>query len=146
MGRPLSGLPKRCAKCKVVLPDKYQTWQTAVPYCKACGTVYARELRRRDPEKARTRERKYELRRRYGIEAADYDRLLKKQRGRCAICRSPEPGSAGSKPWKYFAVDHCHLTSKVRGLLCANCNRVLGIAKDSSRLLRKAAEYLEKVV
>ncbi len=40
-------------------------------------------------------------------------------------------------------LDHCHATGAKRGWLCNNCNVMLGNAKDSPAILRKAAEYLD---
>lgn len=60
--------------------------------------------------------------RRYGIDAAQYDAMLSQQRGRCAICG----GGVSCNKTKYFDVDHDHRTGKVRGLLCRQCNVMLG--------------------
>lgn len=61
----------------------------------------------------------------YGITADDYEELLKRQGGKCAICRA-RPRS------KRLAVDHNHTTGEVRGLLCSRCNHdLLGSAWDS---------------
>ena len=77
-------------------------------------------------------------RRRYGLTPRDYDRLLAAQGNRCEICGTPvEPG-------KRLHVDHDHETGKVRGLLCGNCNRGLGLYKDSPVYLANAITYLEK--
>lgn len=67
----------------------------------------------------------------------DYDVMLEKQGGGCAVCgvRPPEG--------KSLAVDHNHETGAVRGILCDKCNQAIGSFKDSPALLRKAAEYLE---
>lgn len=43
-----------------------------------------------------------------------------------------------------LVVDHCHDTGKIRGLLCHNCNRALGLLKDSVHTLESAIDYLEK--
>ena len=42
-----------------------------------------------------------------------------------------------------LVVDHCHATGKVRGLLCHNCNRALGLLKDKISVLKNAIQYLE---
>src|SRR5262245_58865038 len=60
--------------------------------------------------------------RQYGISAAEYDALLKKQNGACAICRR--------RSKERLCVDHCHLTGMMRGLLWRRCNLALGILKD----------------
>lgn len=65
---------------------------------------------------------------RYGITADDYDRMLKEQDGKCKLCNKEEHvrGTTPDKKPKRLAVDHCHKTGKVRGLLCHNCNVMLG--------------------
>ena len=76
----------------------------------------------------------------YGIDGREYDRLLDLQGGRCAICRTREPGS--KRP--VFAVDHDHVTNQVRGLLCYGCNTALGLLRDDPQLLRAAVRYVER--
>jgi hypothetical protein len=72
--------------------------------------------------------------RRYGILPAEYDALLAKQGGACAICRKRAKGR--------LCVDHCHLTGTIRGLLCHACNRALGALKDDQASLVAALAYL----
>ncbi len=74
----------------------------------------------------------------YGITEEDYERMLEEQDHLCAICR--EPCSSGRR----LAVDHCHLTGKVRGLLCMNCNIALGKLKDSVKIAQSLIRYLEE--
>lgn len=85
-----------------------------------------------------------ELRCKYGLTAEGYYALLWFQNETCAICRQPE--SAVDTRWtnkpKRLAVDHCHVTGRVRGLLCSACNLGLGGLKTPTRL-RRAAIYLE---
>ncbi len=69
-----------------------------------------------------------------------YDEMFEKQGGRCAICRSDEPG--WSKGWH---VDHCHQKGHVRGVLCHKCNLMIGLASDNPDTLRAAANYLSMV-
>jgi hypothetical protein len=78
------------------------------------------------------------LQKNYGISLEEYRTLVEKQKGLCLICqKAPED--------KALAVDHCHATGRVRGLLCIPCNVGLGNFKDDPKLLQKAAEYLEKI-
>lgn len=42
-----------------------------------------------------------------------------------------------------MAIDHCHETHKVRGLLCMDCNIALGLMKDDPDRLRALAAYAE---
>jgi hypothetical protein len=79
-------------------------------------------------------ERERHLIRKYGITQSDYENMFNEQDGKCAIC--------GKKQDKAFDVDHCHKTGEVRGLLCTNCNRMIGHAADSPDRLIAAADYL----
>src|SRR5262245_24246278 len=86
-------------------------------------------------DKYLTLERDRQYRARYGITLADYDRMLSEQDGKCKICKSDKAGKTG----QCFAVDHCHSTGKVRGLLCIDCNgRLAWYEKHASA----AAAYL----
>lgn len=66
-----------------------------------------------------------------------YLELLSRQGGRCAIC-----GMESCSTNRAFAVDHCHDTGKIRGLLCFHCNTGLGKFKDSPELIQSAHDYL----
>src|SRR5262245_3545977 len=93
----------------------------------------ARRLANRDELNARRKGQ--DLQRLYGISQADYDVLLAKQGGRCAICRKlPEN--------ERLCVDHCHLTGMIRGLLCRQCNFGLGSLREDQRALVAALAYL----
>lgn len=92
-----------------------------------------------NPEQRRITTRRCHLKREYGITNEQYDAMFEDQQGRCAICGTDKP----TGKWKCFAVDHNHETGAVRALLCNECNRGIGLLKDSAELLRKAAEYLD---
>jgi hypothetical protein len=81
--------------------------------------------------------RKHRLRCIYGISLEEYDAMLDRQGGVCAICkRKPDEGKA-------LFVDHCHVTGRVRGLLCGKCNSVLAFGNDDPDILRAAIAYLQ---
>lgn len=81
------------------------------------------------------------LRHRYGIEVAEYDRLLAQQGGRCAICKEPSGGGRSKPHHKRLCVDHDHDSGRVRGLLCDSCNLAIGYA-GTIEVLLAAVEYL----
>jgi hypothetical protein len=97
-------------------------------YCKPCHNRITRDYID-DHGGARN----YHLRRRYGITAEHFDRMLEEQGGLCAICQEAPAGH----------VDHDHKTKRVRGLLCFNCNGALGQFRDRTDLMVKAVAYLE---
>lgn len=94
--------------------------------------AYMRDWHKKNPLKSKN----LYLKRSFGIDIDEYMALLESQNGKCAIC-------GGEDEWFNLAVDHCHDKKHVRGLLCSQCNRGLGLFRDSPDLLRKAAEYLE---
>jgi len=88
--------------------------------------------------------RKAQLLRRYGISVEDFERMLERQDGRCAICKRTEPGTRG------WHVDHDHSHHEdgsgcpdcVRGILCSLCNNALGMVNDSTEILNNMISYL----
>lgn len=91
----------------------------------------------KDPEAYRRKELTKNLKSCYNLELSAYEDMVREQRGVCKIC-----GKTDSKG-RRLAVDHCHETGLVRGLLCDKCNKGLGQFSDSPELVRKALEYLE---
>ena len=83
--------------------------------------------------------KKIDLRRHHNITVEQYDEQLNKQDGKCAICHRPQEDFK-----KRFCVDHDHLTNKIRGILCDNCNLILGHANDDINILSEAIQYIEK--
>lgn len=72
-----------------------------------------------------------------GVTQDDYLRMLTEQQGRCGICNK----RLYSKRYKAFAVDHCHTTGRIRGLLCTKCNTGLGLFCDDPIALQRAIEW-----
>lgn len=75
-----------------------------------------------------------------------FEELLIKQNNCCAICKMPEFITNGvkSQKEKMLAIDHCHKTLKIRGLLCHKCNVSLGALNDSIDTLQSAIDYLKQ--
>ena len=102
-----------------------------------------REKRYRDSNPDREREK--HLKKNYGISLAVYDAMWDAQDGVCAICKRPETAvnpNTGSP--RRLAVDHCHTTGMIRGLLCTNCNGAIGKLRDDIALFESAIDYLTK--
>ena len=74
------------------------------------------------------------LMRTYGITTEEYEDMYLAVTGHCQIC---------GEYWDILAVDHDHETGKVRGLLCQQCNRGIGIFQDDPIRVRQALTYLQ---
>lgn len=105
---------------------------------KAAHLAAGNEYRHRN--RAQVNERMYlnSLRRLYGVSLMAYAFMLVAQQSRCAICRR-RPGEQGVK--QRLCVDHNHETGAVRGLLCNECNRGLGLLQTGN--LCAAIGYLK---
>lgn len=124
---------KKCTKCKQEkAKDSFikhpHTKDSLGVYCKPCRTEIRQEYIKKNPHK---RHRRAKL----GITLEQYNDLLTKQNGKCAICFSVDKNRA-------LSVDHCHLTGQIRGLLCTSCNNALGLFKDNVETIIKAASYV----
>jgi hypothetical protein len=107
---------------------------------KAYHCQKTKEWRVRHPDYKAVRDpiatRASKLRIKFGVTLEEYERLLVLQDGVCAICK--RPCSSGRR----LAVDHCHKTGMIRGLLCKACNTAIGFLDDSTHLLDRAMSYL----
>lgn len=103
---------------------------------------YARLYRENNREAHRESSRESVRRWRYkkfNFTVEDYDRMVIKQGDRCACCDCLKP-----EDMLYWCVDHDHVTNRVRGLICNNCNGGIGFLGDSVEGVRKALTYLER--
>jgi hypothetical protein len=136
-----------CSVCKQTKPETdfhlNRTRKRGYTYkCKGCISAYGKLRGASNPSFYRERS----LLQKYGLTVAQYDDLLTKQNGRCAICTTTDPGDSN------FHVDHDHACCPgditcgacVRGLLCQTCNHMLGNARDSTSTLKAAVKYLNK--
>lgn len=81
------------------------------------------------------------LRNKFGMTVGDYDRMLLEQNGVCKICKLPQSRARNTRPDR-MCIDHCHSSDIIRGLLCSECNCLLGYAKDNTQTLLDAVEYI----
>ena len=86
---------------------------------------------------------KHRLREKYGMTIKEYNDMLESQGNVCAICGESEQVLHNGLP-RLMAVDHNHSTGAVRGILCNNCNRLIGLAEEDTHLLEKAIAYLSQ--
>lgn len=91
-------------------------------------------IKYRQSEKFKTTNERSRIKRLYGITPEIYKEMLEKRGGVCDICKQ----ASSIK----LQIDHCHLTKKVRGLLCGSCNMALGLMKDDIIILSNAINYL----
>lgn len=135
-------------------------------YCKPCWNVRTRAYQKANPEQikatAKRQRRKHRVKIRarqsewyrenlehrkvvrrkntlagYGLTPEDYEKMLKSQKGTCAICKGPPGGR-----WKHFAVDHDHKTEATRGLLCVHCNLAIGQLEEDTSRMHACVDYL----
>ncbi len=128
---------RRCSKCRkdrtldlfFIKKEKNPKYFRFNSPCKICMREHNKQ--RKDYL------RNYHLIRNFGISEDQYNEILEKQDGKCKICNK-HPSV------KKLAVDHCHKTGKIRGLLCEKCNTGLGMFKDDITNLRSAISYIRK--
>lgn len=142
---PFANSPSKvCPGCKASKPlDQFSKDKTRVDgyqrLCKECNGKDGRRYRAANYTRVQTN-RMLEVR--YGITDSVYEQMLIAQGYVCAICHEPETARANNGRVRRLAVDHCHETGQVRGLLCHKCNRLLGDFSDNPDRLHQAAEYL----
>lgn len=123
---------KQCTKCGVDKEADAFYARTGYPmglysWCKAC--VRIKNAARMPAHRTKM----------YGLTPADYEALLERQGGCCAICGKPPTGRA-------LDVDHCHRTGAIRGLLHSQCNLTLGRHEDDPTWFKRAAVYLDRFI
>lgn len=122
---------------------KYHNW------CRACRSSHSRNWANKNRERVREYAKDYYQKRRdtcikaarrfrlrrQGFTPEQYDELMVKQNGVCAICGKKQSD-------RLLAADHDHATGKLRGLLCMKCNAALGLFFDDIKIMARAIGYL----
>ena len=106
--------------------------------CRKCWAEHGRRYRAINADKVKASRQESMMKIRYGIDFKTYDEMFEQQDGKCKICGSEDNKTSG----KRFAIDHCHSTGKVRGLLCGHCNTGLGMFADDPTRMLSAVKYL----
>jgi hypothetical protein len=138
---------KMCTTCKIAKPfeDFYDGYKAVkqrdatnkkYPHsrCKECDHARVRKYHHKNKEKITKQMLIAHRRKRYGINEEEYNNMIISQNNICAICHKPSN--------KTLHIDHNHITGKVRGLLCSNCNTGIGFFKEDLDSLARAIKYL----
>jgi uncharacterized Zn finger protein len=144
------GITKVCRKCGTEKPvsefhknraERADGLQTS---CKECSKTTTYNYRHSEKGHVRVVTSRFKSAlKKYALTETGYNAMLAAQNYVCAICGQPERHIVRGAT-KRLAVDHCHTTGKVRGLLCAHCNQAIGRLNDDPELIRKAADYVER--
>lgn len=144
---------KRCSTCKEIKSiDDFSSYfenrgqkRRIESRCKRCESLRNKKWFEANQGYTTSRHRKWAIQNRYGLSLDEYQSMLEKQGGVCAICGElPEN--------KSLAIDHdrscCDKDGScgncVRGLLCSSCNNGLGRFRDNIKFLKNATSYLEE--
>ncbi len=142
-----AGATKVCCYCRQIKLLVDFNWSSGnkdgtSSVCKTCAVDYNRQ-RKKNPEEclrlAKLRRARL-LKLRYGLTEGEVSSIVGQQNNKCVICGE----TFGKGRERTYRIDHDHITGALRELLCSGCNLGLGSFKDSSELLRRAADYLEK--
>lgn len=124
--------------------EKYINGRTCVVCAKRRGSIFNKSEKGKEWLKAYRKSEIGKIKRiksnlkKYGISIEYYNELVKKQKGKCYLCKRL-PNSRYNKLY----VDHDHKNNKVRKLLCHSCNAALGLFKDDINTLKRAVLYLK---
>lgn|SRR5208337_14655 len=128
------------------------TWR--VNGCKVCAIARSKKWYQdnREKEALRSRQsyllhrdarrekvREYKCLTKHGITLQQRNQILEQQGHCCA-----NPGCRRELPKNGGHLDHNHKTGTHRGILCAQCNLVLGLVQDACERLSGLVEYLQK--
>lgn len=135
---PDSFKERKCSRCKKIKKkDEFglSDWKLRHLYCSTC---------RSDASFIHYHKRKNHLKN-YGITPDLYNKMFLEQKGLCAICNQKEKRKS---KWKgeifLLSVDHDHKTGKVRELLCASCNLIIGNINESIETCQGMIRYFKK--
>lgn len=147
---------KTCKKHGLLSEESLIYKENGFLRCRLCQYEKNRSWQKRNPEKQKEYKRQSYLRnceryveesilRQRNITKEEYLKLFEDQQNKCAICFQEESViMRKDKSISPLSIDHDHITGKVRGLLCARCNKALGSFKESEERLQSAINYLRR--
>lgn len=142
---------KICKICKLELPlesfaKRSLSKDGKMFECRKCSSERAVQWVKDNREKFRENQKKFAakqktkdyrrdwaLQKQYGVSLDEFKEMEKEQGGKCAICGI----------FCKLHLDHDHETGRIRGLLCPNCNKGLGLFFDNAKNLNNARKYLQ---
>lgn len=134
---------RQCTLTKPVIEFRLRKKKGRQPhyetYCKVCEALNNKKWMQDNKEERKVVDFARNLKRKFGLTVGQYDSMLLAQDNKCAICPAQRSLSG-----KALAVDHCHTTLEIRGLLCNECNTAIGLLKDNIDILNSAIQYLTK--
>ena len=149
----IKDVPERpSGHAKIYRPDKTRPWgpdnffwkETDMPEeARKDRAAYMRIWQQKRRSKNSYYGKNSDLKKNYGVDIDWFNRQFDLQNGVCAICHEPETTIIHGRKIS-LAVDHCHDTGRVRGLLCRGCNSSIGHFKHNTKILQSAMDYLRK--
>jgi len=134
---------KTCINCKISKPKeefynkrKTKSGVSLNARCIPCVNKYTKDYYSIHTDKKKENSLTSQLSK-YGLTPSNYRQMVENQQNKCKVCKTD-----GSLLKRRLYVDHCHITGKVRGLLCHSCNVALGAARDDISILRALIQYL----
>jgi Autographiviridae endonuclease VII len=139
---------KKCSKCEQEkplgdFPKNSKSKDGYRPDCKECRSLVWYKYK--ENTSIQETQRINHLLRTYGLTVQEYQEMLERQKGCCACCGKEESTNHYGKTLP-LAVDHCHKTGAIRGLLCRVCNQVLGHLEESPERVSALLRYIEEKV
>lgn len=141
---------KICTTCKKEksLNDFYKSskYKDGHGYrCKNCDSIARKAYHDKHYNTVRNKLRINQRKSKYGLSDEDFQLMLAKQHGKCAICEVVLSDEFDIKHLSNkLVIDHCHNNGHVRGLLCTMCNKALGLFKEDILIIEQAFKYLRK--
>ena len=126
--KKINKLTSHCKNCRNKARKEYSIKNNGYDIEKS------KEYRQNNVEKVKASNRNTKLKKAYGINQEQFLEMSKEQNNKCACCNKE----------KKLVVDHCHVSGKIRELLCGPCNTSLGLLNEDINILQNLIKYIRK--